>query len=318
MPNTLQGIGELNAAALDWGRIALDNACRDWRRAVSDSGIHRVIEWVNHCRGSGQGGRSGKRLRGRERQQQQQQKKKRLINKFASLKVTKLLSWWYVLRLKGLSCRSGPAGQAVRADSLASLPLHSPSGTPLPVGSVCRVLKQATADSLAFYTQHSSLLSFCALLPFHMLISSSSMRVRKRKGAGGWATTKTGSAYIGINKDVVPGQTRDGHLRWFLFRSNKFLCGNHFIIRLSVRHEATTATGHKMRTRHPAPCASSCSSHAHTIHTVLLPSPQSQSTYCHWYEPKFLLKVPPAGDGMGAATETVRDWGNRKQNWDLH
>lgn len=28
----------------------------------------------------------------------------RLINIFASLKVTKLLSWWYVLRLKGLSC----------------------------------------------------------------------------------------------------------------------------------------------------------------------------------------------------------------------
>jgi len=83
----------------------------------------------------------------------------------------------------------------------------------------------------------------------------------------------------------------DGLLRWFLFRSNKFLCASHFIIRLSVRHSATTA-----RRRHPTlppyhPTAPP-PYHSTTQHTVIDNCP------CFGQKKKtLLLKMQPAGCG---------------------
>lgn len=133
------------------------------------------------------------------------------------------------------------------------------------VGSVYRVLKQPTADSLAFlYITHYFFFSLSLLcFLFHMLISSSSMRVRGReveitKTITGYRHKQGCSPRAGQGS-AGQGRHRDGHLRWFLFRSNKFLCGNHFIIRLSVRNEPTTDWAQDWATvplsRYSVPCA---------------------------------------------------------------
>lgn len=107
---------ELNAAALDWGPTELRLDTRSWLWVIQDTQDNRVSESLPLLEGERE--LDSKRER---------EKKKRLINKFSSLKVTKLLSWWYVLRLKGLSCRCGPAGQRTQhATTCRALTVYSP------------------------------------------------------------------------------------------------------------------------------------------------------------------------------------------------
>lgn len=129
--------------------------------------------------------------------------------------MTKLLSWWYVLRLKGLSCRCGPAGQRTQHATtcrahwqfipLASLNLY-PCSMPLPLCgvSLSRVETANRRFTCFLYIKHSFFsLSLCCASFFTCWFHL------HRCGSGGrrWRLQRP-SLDIGINKDVVLGQGR--------------------------------------------------------------------------------------------------------------